>query len=321
MIEKNITKINDQLIELELFAYKLAKDAGNKINSELKKPGKISYKNDSENNTNLSNPVSETDKNIEISIRKKISEKYPSHKIIGEESTVKDTFSNNFVWVIDPIDGTTNFINGLPIFGCSVGLLYNNSPIVGAIWLSSSHELLPGTYHGSINSKLKFNGKVFNYDKESKNIKRRLHSMPYAIPSNNTNTDIRVTGCAVFEIAMLATGILDGGYLNNMRLWDVVAGVALLKLTKKEIWIKNKNKWEKIEKNINGKLILSNDIKDIQKWHGTLIVGNSKDIDILKNRFKTKQILKGLMQRFFNILKYNFYAKLKAMANISKDKY
>lgn len=85
----------------------------------------IDYKQDS-------SPVTEVDKNTEEILRHAIEKKFPHHGIIGEEFGNKNPDAE-FVWVIDPIDGTKSFISGVPLFGTLVGLTHNGKPVLGLI--------------------------------------------------------------------------------------------------------------------------------------------------------------------------------------------
>jgi hypothetical protein len=91
--------------------------------------------------------VSEVDRATEILVRARLAERFPQHDIIGEELDERPGRGADFVWAVDPIDGTANFINGFPLFAASIGLLYRGYPLVGAIWCSTSHTLQSGVYH------------------------------------------------------------------------------------------------------------------------------------------------------------------------------
>lgn len=84
------------------------------------------------NNKEDSSPVTIADQNTELKIRELITSKYPSHGILGEEFENKNTESE-FIWVIDPIDGTRSFICGHKDFGTLISLLHNNEPILGIV--------------------------------------------------------------------------------------------------------------------------------------------------------------------------------------------
>lgn len=109
----------------KIFINQLADLSGEYIAKSFGKNIQVDYKKDS-------SPVTEIDKNTEALIRDAIEKKFPDHGIIGEEHGNKNPDAE-FVWVIDPIDGTKSFISGVPLFGTLVGLTYQGNPIVGLI--------------------------------------------------------------------------------------------------------------------------------------------------------------------------------------------
>ncbi len=108
------------------FLNQLAKDLTKYYNLKLKKPFKVSNKLKKKGY----DPVTTADKAFEKFIRLRISKRFPTHKIIGEEFGVSKSKSD-FSWVIDPIDGTRSFVIGNPTWSNLIGLNYKNQPIVG----------------------------------------------------------------------------------------------------------------------------------------------------------------------------------------------
>ena len=98
--------------------------------------------------------VTATDKAVEVALREMIGDKYPDHGILGEEfeSTNLDA---EFVWVLDPIDGTAPFIAGIPVFGSLIGLAWNGAPFLGVI----EHPLTAERWVGVAGQFARFNGK------------------------------------------------------------------------------------------------------------------------------------------------------------------
>ena len=111
--------------ELVSFSNHLADESEKIIRKYFRKPFKVENKDDE-------SPVTIADQQTELKIRKLIEKKYPSHGILGEEFDNKDTDSE-FLWVIDPIDGTRSFVAGHKDFGTLIALLHNNKPIIGII--------------------------------------------------------------------------------------------------------------------------------------------------------------------------------------------
>jgi len=121
--------IDDQLINFINF---LADESSKIAIKYFRQPNDEKEKNDK-------SPVTKADQEIEESIRFNIKKKYPDHGIIGEE--YEDINPNaKYKWIIDPIDGTSSFIIGRPIFGTLIALTYNNKPIIGILDQPISHE-------------------------------------------------------------------------------------------------------------------------------------------------------------------------------------
>ena len=109
----------------KIFVNELADASGNYIADAFGKHVDVDFKKDN-------SPVTEIDKNTELLLRDMISKKFPDHGIIGEEfGNVNE--NAEFVWVLDPIDGTKSFITKVPLFGTLIGLQHCGKPIVGAI--------------------------------------------------------------------------------------------------------------------------------------------------------------------------------------------
>ncbi len=107
------------------FAGELADAAGDAIRPWFRSPMQIDRKDDG-------SPVTRADRGAELAIRERIADRYPEHGIIGEEFG-SDRVDAEWVWVIDPIDGTGAFVSGLPTFGTLIGLLRDGIPLVGVL--------------------------------------------------------------------------------------------------------------------------------------------------------------------------------------------
>ncbi len=188
-----------------------------------------------------SNPVSTTDRAVERLIREQIAAQFPDHAIIGEEEGVTPGRDSAFTWVIDPVDGTTNFVNGLPLFACSIGVLYRAWPIAGAIWCSSSHAFSPGVYHACAGGPLQFAGAPLR--RRARGGWRGLASEPGKAPTYAALWDTRVLGCSTLEFAFVAAGLLSFAYLSRPKLWDVAAGLVLLEAAHCRAVVPRPDRW------------------------------------------------------------------------------
>lgn len=135
------------LQEMFEFAHRLADTSRAIILESLKNPMTFVTKSD------LS-PVTQIDQNVESAVRKLINERYPDHGILGEEYT-SEKLDSDYVWVIDPIDGTKAFITGMPVYGTLISLAHKSFPVLGII----DHPFTDERWAGMDGRQSTYNGK------------------------------------------------------------------------------------------------------------------------------------------------------------------
>lgn len=170
-------------------------------------------------------------------INQSILRKYPNHNILGEESydPEKDYQKSSDLWLIDPIDGTTNFAQGTTDYGVSIAYYKNNQPEVGVIYFPEKNMLFTaeknkGTKHnGSMikvgdkkDLKNAVIGSLFAYDLKKIITTFDMSKMLY--PHIKT---MRFSGCAVLDFCYVAGGFLDGMFGFALKPWDMAAGVLI----------------------------------------------------------------------------------------------
>lgn len=179
--------------------------------------------------------VSFVDKSSEERIRRHIKINFPDHDVVGEEEGGTD--NSDYVWYIDPLDGTKNYIAGFPIFGVSVGLTYRREPIVGAVYMPL-YDTLYWAYKGGGAYK---NGKSIEVSKKTQ---VKSFFVAYGFPSRaKRNLDIywnifkelfekvgamRRPGAAAIDLCFTAEGIFDGMIEFELNPWDVCAGILIV---------------------------------------------------------------------------------------------
>lgn len=181
--------------------------------------------------------VTEIDKLSEQFFLQAISAKYPEHSILSEEAGEKGKEGAEYRWIIDPLDGTTNFAQGLPIFAISVALQYRQETVLGVIYIPMLDLLFEALKGG----KAFVNGKRISVGAKSSFQECLLATgFPYdqsRNPDNNTNyfthfvpltRGLRRLGSAAYDLANVAAGILDGYWELNLSIWDVAAGILLV---------------------------------------------------------------------------------------------
>lgn len=184
------------------------------------------------------NLVTEVDLKAEKAIVDAIKEKFPDHSFLTEENETKDTGSE-YLWVIDPLDGTNNYSHGFPFFCTSVALYKNNEPLIGVVYDPLRDELFyaekgKGAYLNnkkitvSQNKTLKESILVtgFYYDRGSI-MKKTLSQIQKFFESHVVG--IRRTGSAALDACYVASGRLDGFWELHMSPWDYAASSLIVK--------------------------------------------------------------------------------------------
>ena len=147
----------------------------------------------------------------------------PNYSIISEESGTEVNKDKNNTWIIDPIDGTVNFLHGIPHFAISIALKCKNEIISGLIFDPIKDEIFYAE---------KNNGAFFNNHRMRVSKKNKINDCLFATGGEiNNELDIphRKSGCAALDMAYVASGRYDGYYQNNVNLWDIAAGIILVK--------------------------------------------------------------------------------------------
>ena len=180
--------------------------------------------------------VTNVDLEVEKSIKEYLILESPEISILAEESG-KLNGSNDLVWCIDPLDGTTNYSHGYPFFATSIGLVYKDIPIIGAISVPFLDEL----YWGYINGGSYCNGDKLKVSKP-KNLNESLLVTGFAydrfdIDDNNyaefcwlthKTRGVRRGGAAAVDLAFVASGKVDGFWERGLEKWDIAAGAIIV---------------------------------------------------------------------------------------------
>jgi myo-inositol-1(or 4)-monophosphatase len=237
----------ETLAEIEALAIELARFAGEEIERMLGRTLEVRYKGSAAAAAAFKDPVSEVDQRVEALLRERLAKRFPAHDIIGEEMDERPGRDHDTVWAIDPIDGTANFVNGLPLFAASLGVLHRGRPVVGALWCSTSHALRKGVYHTRLGGPLAFEGETFR-PRRNAAVRRYLVGEPHAADEAGLAWDVRKTGSAAIECAFVAAGALRAARFERPNLWDVAGGVALVAAAGGTVVTGGEEGWEPFER-------------------------------------------------------------------------
>ena len=224
------------LIELESIAVELARLAAAEIQTALGRELAIRYKGAEERQGagRYRDPASEADERIERLIRDRLAEVFPDHGVVGEEMATLVGDPKAPIWVIDPIDGTANFVNGLPLFAASIGVMHGGLLVVGALWCSTTHALRHGVYHARRGGRLLFDESPMTLRAHA-DLRRHLAGEPDPTVGDDLHWEVRKTGSASIECAFVAAGLLRVARFEAPHLWDVAGGLALIQAAGHEV--------------------------------------------------------------------------------------
>ena len=167
--------------------------------------------------------VSNADLKAEKIIIEELKKARPNYSIISEENGIENNKDIKNTWIIDPIDGTINFLHGVPHFAISIALKSNNEIVSGLIFDPIKNEMFYAE---------KDNGAFFNNHRIRVSKKSELNNCLFVTGervANNIDLLHRKSGCASLDMAYVASGRYDGYFQNNLNLWDVAAGIVLVK--------------------------------------------------------------------------------------------
>ena len=182
--------------------------------------------------------VSEVDRSAELEIYKVLNKAYPQHSMLGEESGLVGEADAEYQWIVDPLDGTTNFIHGYPYFSVSIALLHKKRLDQAIVYNPVSQELFTasrgeGAWLNNKRIRVSKRQRIDNALIGSSFPYRDGQDLAFYQESLRLYTEaaggIRRAGSAALDLAAVAAGRLDGLWMYGMQSWDVAAGALLVR--------------------------------------------------------------------------------------------
>ena len=167
--------------------------------------------------------VTNSDKKTEKVLINELTKNKKKYSILSEEIGFIKNDDNDYIWVIDPIDGTTNFLHGVPHFCISIGLKFKDEIISGIIFDPIKNEM----FYAEKNQ-----GAFFNNHRIRVSKRKNLDECLFATNKNglsSTDLNARIFGSAALDLAYVASGRIDGYFQNGLNLWDIAAGTLIVK--------------------------------------------------------------------------------------------
>jgi myo-inositol-1(or 4)-monophosphatase len=218
------------LREAEAVCVDAVRQAGAVLRTYFRAPLQVEFKDKGQQD-----PVTEADRQSEQLIRASLDRAFPSHGIVGEEAEDVVNAGADYVWFLDPLDGTTNFAAGLPAFAISMGLCFHGVPVLGVIampWEGPQGTIFRAHQGGGAWC----NDVAIQVAADKLPGGTQLASMPFwtlwqyrvrrRAPMHQAN--VRAAGSIAYELAYAARGTFQYAIISGARLWDMVAGTVLV---------------------------------------------------------------------------------------------
>ena len=167
--------------------------------------------------------VTNSDLKTEKIIIDELKKARPNYSILSEEEGVENNKDKNNTWIIDPIDGTINYLHGVPHFAISIALKSYDQIIAGLIYDPIKDEM----FYAEKNNGTYLNNQRIKVSKRSK-IEDCLFVVGGKI-NHDKELNVRKSGCAALDMAYVAAGRYDGYFQKDLNLWDVAAGIIIVK--------------------------------------------------------------------------------------------
>ena len=166
--------------------------------------------------------VTKTDKRVEEILIEELTKNKKNYSFITEETGIINNSDKDTFWIIDPIDGTTNFLHGIPHFAISIALKFNDEIRSGIIFDPIKNEIFYAE---------KNNGSFLNNQRIKVSKKNDIDDCLFATNhegTKNSSLNLRYTGCAALDLGYVGCGRLDGFFQNKINLWDIAAGALIV---------------------------------------------------------------------------------------------
>ena len=308
--------------EIEAAAVQLAKGAGEILSSHFGQRIAVEYKDKEQRD-----PVTEVDKACQEYLVREIGKLYPEHSILGEEgggdeSGESETPCNDIVWVLDPLDGTTNFLNGLPVFASSIGVLYRGRPLAGAMFVPWPVEGGGFVLHcrrgagcfagaaGVWGGGRDYEERTAVYESEEI-VNNRLVGLPgffgqstrFGKGLKGRTGEVRTTGSIAYELAMTACGVLQYAVIGAPRMWDMAAGALAVMEAGGTVMTRlhGQKRWHPMDSLVPSWDAKTPTLKELRQWVAPLVAGNNHVAPLvaqnLRRRFSLKAKLRPVVRK------------------------
>ena len=299
------------LADIESHAADIARGAGAILSGYFGKSLTVEYKDEQERD-----PVSTADKESQRYLVQAIADRFPHHSVVAEEDQeVEDAPAQDFVWVLDPLDGTKNFLGGLPVYACSVGVMYRGVPVAGATFVPWPCDGGGTVLHARKSGGAFMDQKPISVSEADEPRSNSLVTLPasfgsrygFGKPMRGKVGEVRVTGSIAYELAMTAKGVVQYSVTTGPSLWDVAAGAMLVMEAGglamrgyKRRGLKSlltSTRWEAVESLVPSWQSNRPTLKELHRWSAPMVFGSPGIVRYVTANMKTRRLLRYRLRR------------------------
>jgi myo-inositol-1(or 4)-monophosphatase len=217
------------LAAIEQAACAFIREAGKLVLARYGGPLDVAYK-----GKGKADPVTEVDRAVEAYLAEAVAARFPHHAVLGEEGKEQgEDPGHEFEWIVDPLDGTLNFINRLPFFAVSIGVLHQRRPVVGALLFPVGGELLHARHGGGAFR----DGQPLRVGAAEEPHPALLAGLPPGFwfqfkagrAVRRKLGEPRSLGSIAYEMGLVATGAFHTAIFRAPKIWDVAGGVTIVR--------------------------------------------------------------------------------------------
>ena len=301
-----------QAREIERHAVELARGAGEILAGYFGRPIEVEFKDDKERD-----PVTRADKATQEYLAAEITRLFPDHGILGEEATEEEKESEaparDILWVLDPLDGTTNFINGLPVFASSIGVLFRGRPVAAALYVPWPNGGGGFVLHCRKGGGCFADDEPVSVFETQEPVPNRLIGVPgYFGVVNRFSKELagkagepRTTGSIAYELAMTARGVMQYAIFGAPRLWDMAGGALAVMEAGGTVMtrFRGERRWHPLESTVPSWDEKTPTMKELRAWAAPLVAGNKQLAPLVANSVRQKFSLKAQVRKLVRPLR------------------
>ncbi len=287
------------LIQIESAAVEFARGAGDLLAGHFGKTISVEYKDKTQQD-----PVTAADKETQAYLERRIKERFPTHGILGEEDDASadgDRVAPDFLWVLDPLDGTANFMNGLPVYASSIGVLHRGVAVAGAVYIPWPTETGSGmVVHCHAGGGAFADGEPIMVYETDRLRGDRLVGLPGSFGASTRVGkglkgqplgQLRVTGSIAYELAMTAMGVLQFAVIGAPRMWDMLGGAVAVQEAGGTVMtrLSGRKQWHPMTSLVPGWDEKPPTMADLRKWVAPLVAANPTLAPLIANNLHQRR--------------------------------